>query len=477
MAKKDVNSPATTSEAYDIMSPQWAKIDTLLAGTDAMREAATLYLPQHTEESNEAYDERRRCTTLLNMLQFTLDTWVSKPFNKPIEVKEDVPEQIKPLLEDIDLQGNHLDVFARNWFRDGLAKGLSHVLVEFPRVKPREDGQPRTLADDRNEKLRPYLVHIAPENLIFAYSEVVEGQELLLHVRIRETVTKMDKFGEVKTERIRVIEPNKVFIYEFLKQKNKKAAWVEVEKYDYEFPVIPLVTFYADRQGFMLAKPPMSDLADLNIRHWQSTSDQIAVLTVARFPMLACSGAIDDKKLRVGPNAWLNTPETAGKFYYVEHTGAAIEAGRKDLLDLEETMAQYGATFLRRRPGGASATARALDEAECTSPLMDMAVRFRDALEQAMRYMAMWMKLDDGGSYAITTDFGLSDSAGAVLTALQSARATGDISRKRYVGELKRLGVLSDDFEFTVSEQERTDEGPPISATPQKSAPVVANSK
>ena len=69
---------------------------------------------------------------------------------------------------------------------------------------------------------------------------------------------------------------------------------------------------------------PLLDLAWLNIAHWQSSSDQRHVLTVARFPMLAGSGVPENTNVVVGPDRMLTTPNADGKFYYVEHTGAAI---------------------------------------------------------------------------------------------------------------------------------------------------------
>lgn len=449
MAKTDdTNNPASTSIEYQTMAPTWAKLDTLIGGTDAMRAAGQNYLPRHDEESSHAYTERLNANVLLNMVQITLDGWTGKPFNKPVEIGEDVPAELKPHFENIDLLGNNINVFSRNWFRDGLLKGMSHVLVEFPRREPKEDGTPRTLEDDAKDGVRPYLVHVLPENLIFAYAEVINGVETLLQVRIHEWERKLVGFNEVLTEQIRMIEPGKVTLYQIRDVKGKKKIWTPIKTYEYDLKFIPLVTFYADRRGFMLSKPPLADLADLNIRWWQSNSDQISVLTVARFPIVACSGAVDTDHLRIGPNQWLNTPDPAGRFYYLEHKGLAIEAGRKDLLDLEETMSQYGATFLKKRPGGASATAAALDSAETTSPLQDMAVRFKDALEQAVLYMAKWISKDDGGTFGINTQFSISDDGSTKLSALAAARKMGDVSRKRLTTELKRFGVLSEDYDF-----------------------------
>ena len=208
------------------------------------------------------------------------------------------------------------------------------------------------------------------------------------------------------------------------------------------------MTVYAQREGFLTSKPPLLDLVNMNIAHWQSQSDQTAVLTVARFPMLASSGMMDDDEVVVGPNQWLATRDPQGRVYYVEHSGKAINSGRLDLLDLEEKMAKYGAEFLTKKPGRQTATARALDSAEAISPLQDMTHRFVDSVNVAMQYAADWMGLEFGGTVDLNTDFGLSGSDGGALTALSNARQSRDISRETYLRELQRYNVLDRSFDI-----------------------------
>jgi hypothetical protein len=457
LEEKDPTDPSTTSLAYDFMTPKWAKIQTLLDGTEAMRAAGLDYLYQHEEETDTAYRERLARTVLYNQTEITLDSMVGRPFSDPVK-KIDMPPQVEEWLEDVDMQGNNLDVFCRNWFRAGLAKAFSHVLVEFPRPREPEDGRPRTLEDDRRENLHPYWVEVLPENLIYAHAEVVDGREVLTHVRIQENVIEQVGFTERVVQRIRVFEPGMVSVYELRKSRKRKDEWFIVERYAIDLPFVPLVTFYADRQGLMLGKPPMEDLADLNISHWQSQSDQTNVLTVARFPMLAASGISDTNALTVGPNITLSTTDAQGKFYYVEHKGQAIAAGRQDLLDHEERMAEYGAQFLRRRPGSLTATARALDSAEATSPLQDMVTRFEDAVNTALAYTAAWARLESAGAVQISGDFGPETVDGADLQALQAARKNKDISRAKYLKELHRRGTLDDEFDFEENESELEEE-------------------
>lgn len=483
MADEENTGPATPSAEYEVMCPKWYKINTVLAGTDAMREAGRNFLPQHPGEENDRYDERRQRSVLLNQSELTLNNWTGKPFSDPIKVGDKVPEQIADLMSDVDLRGTSLDVFCQRWFQTALSHAYSHVLVEFPR----DDGA-RTRASDA--KLRPYFVHIEPKDLTFAKAETVNGVEKLAEIRYFEYITEQDKdnpWAEVVVKQIRRLhtdpsdEAAPVFgeVYRF---SYDEKAWELVDGYEMSMPGaqdIPLVTFYADRQGFMLGKPPIESLIDKNIEHWQSASDQKACLTTARFPILAGSGVenVSAPELQVqgdvpggkvigggpqkkgvvfGPYTLLFTPQPQGKFYYVEHKGQALGAGRQELLDLEEQMRGYGTEFLRKKPDRMTATARSLDSKESLSPLQKMSIQFRSSLHEAMKWMARWMKIEDLDvkEFDIITDFGEDEMSRIDLESLEKARARGDISRKVFTYELKLRGILSEDYDAEADESE-----------------------
>ncbi|HKJ73745.1 MAG TPA: DUF4055 domain-containing protein [Alphaproteobacteria bacterium] len=451
--KKDANDPSTTSYAWDAMAPKWDMIETLLSGTDAMRDAGEKYLPRHSEESDGNYDERLERCTLFNMMELTLEALVGKPFSDPLKINDDVPQEIQQILHDVDLQGNDISTFARHWFREGLAKSFAHVLVDYP-VLTEEQRRGRTLADDRREGRRPYWVLIKPENVIFAAAENINGREVLTHVRIKEEVVVREGFAENVVSRVRVLEPGMFQVWEFVRQnKRRKGEWKIVAEGATGLNFIPLVTFYSNRSSLMFGKPPLEDLAHLNIRHWQSTADQINVLTVARFPILAVAGATDSTgtTMAIGPRQLLGTKDPNGRFYYVEHSGKAIEAGRQDLMDLEQMMASYGAEFLKRRSGNVTATGRALDSAEAMSSLQDAAIRFNDTVNKALDMTATWLDLPDGGTVEIKQDYGPSKVSDQMLKTLLEARKNGDLSREDLLDQLKQLQILSDDFNPAVN--------------------------
>jgi len=163
---------------------------------------------------------------------------------------------------------------------------------------------------------------------------------------------------------------------------------------DSSLDCIPLVTIYANRAGFMTAHPPLMDLAWLNLAHWQSASDQRHILHGARGPILFGRNlTLPEDGLALGPNRIVTGEGESADLRFVEHSGAAIAAGRQDLIDLEDRMAVMGLDLMTRRGGAGSttATARAIDAAENTSSLLGLIHAVEDRLTTAFGFMADWL--------------------------------------------------------------------------------------
>lgn len=452
--EKDPKSPGTTSFEYDAMKGCWHMIDSLLAGTAAMRAAALDYLPQHAEESDANYAERLHTDILFNAMEITLDHFVGRPFSEPVRLNTDVPDPMIEHMKNIDLQGNDITAFCREWFREALAKGFCHVLIDMPALDEAAR-MGRTRNDDLTEGRRPYWQLIKPENMIFAEAVVIEDpvsgelSEHYTHVRLYEEVVQRVGFAQVIKHRIRIIEPGFYEVYELKKVKGKKPQWISIEQGFTGVDFVPIVTYYANREGFLISKPPLEDLAYMNIRHWQSMSDQINILTVVRFPMLAVAGATDQSgsAMRIGPRQLLATKDPNGRFYYVEHQGQSIEAGWRELEKLEEDMEAYGSTFLKKQPGNETATAKALDSAESVTPLQDLTLRFTDSVNVCMAYHAFWLGLPSGGTVSITSEFGPEDVTKEDAGMLEKMRTGRDISRVAFLKEAQRRGILSEEYD------------------------------
>ena len=136
----------------------------------------------------------------------------------------------------------------------------------------------------------------------------------LIQVRISEQAVVADgEFGEKVYDQIRVIEPGKYRIYrkkettkDMYTQDNTYAGNFEspaneqdyeiVESGDFSLGEIPLVTVYSGKTDTMTSKPPLLDIAHLNLAHFQRQADLIHSLHVASQPLLVMEGWDDQTK-------------------------------------------------------------------------------------------------------------------------------------------------------------------------------------
>lgn len=450
---------ATVTSAVQAMVDDSAVVRALVGGTKAMRAAGETYLPKEEGESDAAYRARKGRSFLFGATAKTIDDMTGKVFSKDIVIEDDMPAELKAYAENIDLAGRHLNVFARNVFADSMQTGIGFIYVDMPPAL-QNGGQPVSQEQEAKAGHRPYMVFIPLERVIGWKSERINNVETLTQFRFMESVSVPDgPFAEKAIDQVRVVFPGKWETW----RKNGENEWSLYQSGTVTIDVIPVAPVYIDRTDFMRGKPPLAKLAELNVAHWQSSSDQRNIVHVARVPILFWAGRQENDKLTVGVNSVVYSNDPNAKLTYVEHTGAAINSGRDDLKDLEFQMQTMGLQLLTPQPGGKSATGEIHDEQKENSPLAMMANALQDALERAYEYMAMFKGLAKAGSLRVNKDFGIQLGAASLQDLTAMVRA-GLISKETFWMECQRRGVLSDSFDVAVEKDRLASEAPELDA-------------
>jgi hypothetical protein len=428
------DNPGTRTPEAAFMAAERTLIATLMAGTDAMRKAGQALLPKAPAESIDAYNYRLAVSVLYNGMRRTVETLAGKPLAEPLAFGDTVPQQLQDWCGDVDLQGRDLHAFAHAVFVQAIADGISHILVEYPTT-----AIGATLAEKKLTGARPYFLHLKHDSILGWKSERIAGVETLTELRFMETVTEpKGRWLVEQVEQIRVLMRDAWETY----RKDKDGNWALHDKGAVTLGAIPLSTVYTDRCGYMQARPPLLDLAHLNVEHWQSSSDQSNILHIARVPILFASGFAEGK-LVLGANSAVSNDDPTATLQYVEHTGAAIEAGRLSIKDIEERMSLMGAQLLVKKPGTRTATEKAIDTAEANSALSLMARNLEDSLEYALQFMADWEGIGPAGEVELTGEIGGIDDM--EIEGLMKARELGLLSAETVFHEMQRRGLIADD--------------------------------
>ena len=463
MTKADVSTP----------SPRMAELEKkrklcrdLMGGTTAMIEAGQTWLPKHPGESDKNYEVRLKSNILTNFLEQAISKQTGKIFSKAIAVGDNVPEPIKTVCENIDRQGRGLDAFLMDVSTKAFTDGISYILADMPKTQG-----VMTVAEEKAAGIRPYAIHIEACCILEVVAEMIGGVETVTRVRIRECLSKPepDSWEYETIDQIRVLKllrsetgPS-VVDYE-LHRQNEKKEWVLFEEGTTTLKRIALVPIYTNRCGFMEGQPPNQAIAELNLRHWRSTSEQINALSFQRFAMLSATGVGVDDAIEVGPSKVLKSSNPDAEFGYVEPTGKGVEMGRLDLEGIEKQIETASAQLRIERGGQVTATAAAIDSAEGNAGLKAVANGMKDSIEQLFMFFAEMMGLgeDKGGEVTVNTDFGQAKGTPQGLQEITKLRANGDISRKRTIETMKWRGEIPEDFDAELNEEELQDEGPAL---------------
>ena len=152
----------------------------------------------------------------------------------------------------------------------------------------------------------------------------------------------------------------------------------------------------------------------------------------------------------------MSAKDSAAEFYYVEHSGSALDAGQVDIDKLEEAMALYGAEMLKQRPDRETATSRVLDQAQHTAPLQVHTFAFISAVDMALYITKLWMDKGEDvvARVMIDTDFAMSSEDSSKVDNLKELRKTGDVSRKQLLKGLKESKGIPENFDEEANDRE-----------------------
>ena len=440
----EVNEPI---KAYEDMAVRWDLLHDLIGGTLKMREAETKWLPKETAEQPQDYKARLGRSVLFNMYADTVETVADRPFAKPLTVTVEngqESELIDSIIANADLCGTNLTQFARELYEDGVTYGIAHFLVDFPATEATKNA-----ATEKAANLRASFTRISPPELIGWRSTITASGEVdLTQIRIREDLVEEEgEFGEETITRVRVVRPNEQIIY----TDNGDGGFIAGDPTARSLGKVGLVTIYFRREGYMFARPPLENLAWINLLHWQSLSDQRNILRVARCAILFGKGFSDEEnKFVIGPNNTVLTRNSEADLRYVEYSAdGAIQAGETDLEKLEsraqvlglapfiETTADTTATAVTHSEGSKQSKARAWDRA------------LETGLKEGIALAHEWQKLTPPEvTIRLFNDYAVIFGAERDIKALLDLRKEGEISRETLFHELKRRGVLDENLDL-----------------------------
>lgn len=423
----EVTEVQQQNQAWRNMQSHWGLIEDLVEGTSKVRGKSRIYLKQEPREEDESYDvrlSRSVCPPYYVRMERMLAGMLTR---KPVRLS-DVPDEIEEQLFDVDLEGNNLTNFVYNISRLCIRYGHVGVLVDAP-----ADGG------------RPYWIPYTPRDIIGWRTEVKDGKRELIQLRLMERVVKpKGKYGEETVEQIRVLEPNSYQLF----QRNNDGDFKQVDEGTTSLDFIPFAIAYSNKVGIYESRPPLEDIAELNIKSYQIQSDYDNQLHISAVPMLAFFGfPAAAEEVSAGPSEALSLPEGSSASY-IEPNGNSFTAQRDRIDKLEYQINELGlAAILGQKMSAETAQSQRIQRSQGDSTMMVLSQQIQDLLDNCLKFHAAFLNQSVAGTSFVNRDFVDTSLEPQQVDNLLKIFAQGVIDQEELLKKLVEGEVLSEDFD------------------------------
>jgi len=421
-----VNDP---NAAWRNQEPHWVLIEDLVGGTYELRRRHRRYLPQEPRELDESYDNRLArsvCPPYYQRLERMLAGMLTR---KPVRLN-DVSDIVREQLFDVDLQGNDLNVWCYEAARKMVRYGHIGVLVDAPSA---------------GELGRPYWVTYTPREILGWRVELVNGAQKLTQLRLLEKVIIPDgDYGEIEVEQVRVLRPGEFEIHRL----NKKGNFEVVESGTTTMDHIPFSIAYSNRVNFMESRPPLEDIANLNLKAYQVQSDLDNQLHISAVPMLAFYGFPQSaEEVSAGPGEAISFP-AEGRAEFIAPPSDAFDSQFRRLDQLASQINELGlSAVLGQKLSAETAESKRIDRSQGDSTMMVIAQNMQDLIDNCLAHHAHYLNIPETGSSFVNRDFLGSRLDPQEIQALLQLYTAGTITQKTLLDQLYEGEVLGDEFD------------------------------
>jgi hypothetical protein len=428
-----------------------------------LAEAAKQYIPKELYECDPSYKNRlsRAFTNFSPHYVHLRNLVVGAAIAKEIRLEDDADPEWGDFVENCTLEGASINSFTKLILSTAVDAGWSGILVDYPDVDPN-----LSLAEERQQGLRPYFVPIRCEEILGFRSEVSTEQvggrvrygQRITQLRIRDWAEEPDpddEFMSVRRPSVRVYDqpeaggPCRYRL--FVSRDTRKGLEVGgvagnyvLEKEGFlSVPFIPFVPVYGGHQiGFMRARPLLYDIARLNIAHWQLSADLAHQIHLTACPKLVISGVAGQVDIEMGPDRNLIFSDPGARAQWVGAPTDGLQSVMSRIGQIETQMQSLAVVSMSmQRSGVESAMSKLLERAQGDSQLAVIVSTLEDSLNRAMEMAAAYRGID-APKLVVSKDFSPLTIESAQVTVYSSLVTAGLLSHRTFLSVMQQGEVF-----------------------------------
>ena len=435
------------------------KMRTVFQGDKAIKANAKNYCPPNEGVSDKNYNAIIQRSVFENFTEATAKGISGLIFAK--EPMVSVPASLEILKDNIDMDDNTIVDLSQNIVNELMEVGRCGLLIDVPNIDTTGMTKPQT--DALN--IRAFMKLYKSETIInWRYESINSVNKLTLLVLHEVYEDWTDRFTAKLKDRYRVYSLiDNVCYVEVFEENDKsfintmeaKPVIANKKTIDY-IPFIPLT--YKDI-SIIPVKPPLMDIADINICHYGVSVERRDVVHFIGSPFVMGKGINtkdsqgNDLVIRLGSSVAQIFQEVNADMKIVETQGSGLVFTVDLLRDLKATAAALGARLLvDDAKAQISENTMQMKTAGYRATIMQIANTASRAITQALKIIAEWENQNpDEVKLELNTDYNLSEMDAQTITALVTAWQTGAIRKedmflKFQKGEIVESGISFEDY-------------------------------
>ena len=407
---------------------KWQLMRDALAGEVAKEK----YVPKLSDQEADEYKAYVGRAEFYNATARTQVALTGLLFAKPPKVE--LPEALKTIGENISLDDDSLEALAKNIADECLSVGRCGVLVDLPSVEKSDYSK----LEAERLNLRAYATLYKAENIINWKTTKINGSNVTSLVVLAETYTEptQDEFVEKIKTRYRVLDLHDGY-YRQRVFSETKAGNFEVVSEIYpsangqKLEYLPFTFFNVNDLKTSVEKPPLLDLAKVNISHFRSEVDleHGTHFTALPTPYVTGYQGESSEKLKIGSTAVWVINDPSAKVGFLEFSGAGLSTLENRIAVKEKRMSILGARLLldEKKTAEATETLQMRKSGE-NAVLTNVASTISEGIASFLKDVAFFENIaGENLIYEINTDYNLTMIEPQLLAQIIAGIQSGDI--------------------------------------------------
>lgn len=426
---------------FEFWFPEWSKLRDVILGQKQLKAMREVYLPAYAKMTAEEYQDYLNRVAFYNMTARTLDGMIGTSFLRNPKVFG-IEERLEKDLENISKKGSTLLTFT---------KQITEEIIKVGRVG--------VLTDMAEEGGIPYFASYLAENIVDWDVNTSFGRDVLTKVVLRELVrTPNDPRAFDTTFRVLRLVAGQYEQHVFFAQDS--TALIDFDNTEPDqiivptlrgnpFDFIPFVFFGSRSNEPEVEKPPLLDIADINLAHYAASAqlEQGRWYTGLPIYFAEVGPGGEQAEYDIAPNVVWQLTQGA-KAGLIEFNGSGLKFLENSLKEKENQISALGGRMITNRADstGKSEEETKMNERNERSLLINVSKVLDDGFTQLLQWWASWQgqRDIDGVSIRFNKDFMLDKLAAREFRAFTDMYQRGLLPIEVIFEVFQRINIIPD---------------------------------